>query len=70
MKASKGKSSTSKSSATAKASSTTTGTAGGSRTAAKGSNTKEAFLKKLKLCMANFDYKDETKDAKGKTDRL
>jgi len=29
-------------------------------------NTKEAFLKKLKLCMQNFDYKDETKDVKGK----
>lgn len=33
-------------------------------------NTKEAFLKKLKLCMQSFDYKDESKDVKGKTDRL
>ena len=29
-------------------------------------NTKEAFLKKLKLCMQSFDYKDESKDVKGK----
>ena len=33
-------------------------------------NTKEAFLKKLKLCMQNFDYKDETKDVKGKVSLL
>jgi len=27
-------------------------------------------MKKIKLCMQTFDYKDETKDVKGKTDRL
>jgi len=69
MKASKGKSSTSKSSSTAKT--PATGTSSGNRTSTtKGSNTKEAFLKKLKLCMQNFDYKDESKDSKGKQDRL
>ena len=29
-------------------------------------NSKEAFLKKLQICMKNFDYKDETKDVRGK----
>ena len=29
-------------------------------------NSKEAFLKKLQLCMKNYDYKDETKDVRGK----
>ena len=33
-------------------------------------NSKEAFLSKLKTCMKVYDYKDETKDVKGKTDRL
>jgi len=33
-------------------------------------NTKEAFLKKLKLCMQSFDYKDEQKDVKGKVSNL
>lgn len=43
----------------------TTAAAGGSS-----KNSKEAFLKKLKICMQNFDYKDENKDAKAKADRL
>lgn len=29
-------------------------------------NSKDAFLKKLQLCMKNYDYKDETKDVRGK----
>lgn len=29
-------------------------------------NSKEAFIKKLQVCMKNYDYKDETKDVKGK----
>lgn len=33
-------------------------------------NSKESFIKKLQLCMKNYDYKDETKDVKGKTERL
>ena len=33
-------------------------------------NSKEAFLKKLQLCMKNYDYKDETKDVKGKVTTL
>jgi hypothetical protein len=71
MKGSKGKSSKPSTNAAAK-----TGTANassqGTRTGATGTNknTKEAFLKKLKLCMQSFDYKDEAKDVKGKTDRL
>ena len=31
-----------------------------------GKNSKEAFLKKLQICMKNYDYKDETKDVRGK----
>jgi hypothetical protein len=31
-----------------------------------GKNSKEAFLKKLQLCMKTYDYKDETKDVRGK----
>jgi len=33
-------------------------------------NNKEALLKKLGLCMKTYDYKDESKDVKAKTDRL
>jgi len=33
-------------------------------------NSKEGFIKKLQMCMKNYDYKDETKDVKGKTERL
>ena len=29
-------------------------------------NSKDAFLKKLQLCMKTYDYKDETKDVRGK----
>jgi len=29
-------------------------------------NSKEVFIKKLQLCMKTYDYKDETKDVKGK----
>ena len=33
-------------------------------------NSKDQFLKKLQLCMKTYDYKDETKDVRGKTERL
>ena len=33
-------------------------------------NTKESFQKKLMICQKNYDYKDESKDVKGKTERL
>ena len=33
-------------------------------------NTKESFQKKLLICSKTFDYKDESKDVKGKTERL
>jgi hypothetical protein len=33
-------------------------------------NSKDTFLKKLQICMKNFDYKDESRDVKGKTERL
>ena len=69
MKATKGSKTSSKSSGAPKA--TASGSSSqASRSAAPNKNTKEAFLKKLKLCMQTFDYKDETKDAKGKADRL
>jgi len=29
-------------------------------------NSKEAFVKKLQICMKHYDYKDETKDVRGK----
>ena len=29
-------------------------------------NSKEQFIKKLQQCMKTYDYKDETKDVKGK----
>ncbi len=29
-------------------------------------NSKDAFLKKLQICMKTYDYKDETKDVRGK----
>lgn len=29
-------------------------------------NSKESFIKKIHLCMKHYDYKDETKDVKGK----
>lgn len=33
-------------------------------------NNKEALLKKLNMCMKTYDYKDESKDVKAKTERL
>ena len=36
----------------------------------KGKSAKEAFLKKIDACMKIYDYKDETKDVKGKNERL
>lgn len=36
----------------------------------KNKNLNEAFVKKLNLCVKVFDYKDDTKDIQGKTDRL
>ena len=33
-------------------------------------NTKESFQKKLLICQKQYDYKDESKDVKGKTERL
>ena len=35
-----------------------------------GKYSKEAFLKKLQICQKNYDYKDESKDVKQKTERL
>jgi len=37
---------------------------------ATGKNTKESFTKKLLICQTTYDYKDESKDVKGKTERL
>jgi hypothetical protein len=50
-------------------------TAGGSAAtrgggAAVKSGTKESFVKKLLICQKIYDYKDESKDVKGKTERL
>lgn len=36
----------------------------------KSKNMKELFLKKLQTCMKIYDYKDETRDVKGKSERL
>lgn len=33
-------------------------------------NSKEAFIKKLQMCMKHYDYKDETKDVKGKVSNM
>lgn len=35
-----------------------------------GKNTKESFQKKLMMIQKVYDYKDEQKDVKGKTERL
>ena len=45
-----------------------TGQRGAGGTANK--NTKESFQKKLQICQKTYDYKDESKDVKGKTERL
>lgn len=36
----------------------------------KGKSAKEAFLKKIEACMKIYDYKDETRDVKGKNERF
>lgn len=36
----------------------------------KGKSAKDAFLKKIDACMKVYDYRDETKDVKGKNERL
>jgi len=36
----------------------------------KGKSAKDAFLKKIDACMKIYDYRDETKDVKGKNERL
>ena len=53
------------------------GTAGGNANAGQrgavgttNKNTKESFQKKLLICQKQYDYKDESKDVKGKTERL
>jgi hypothetical protein len=48
------------------------GTEPGNRTGGGTTNkiTKESFQKKLLICQKNYHYKDESKDVKGKTERL
>ena len=46
----------------------TAGPRGGA--AAPNKNTKESFQKKLLITQKTYDYKDESKDVKGKTERL
>lgn len=57
------------SSKTGAASSSQPGNRAGGATGAN-KNTKESFQKKLLICQKNYDYKDESKDVKGKTERL
>ena len=38
--------------------------------AATNTKSKEGFQKKLLICQKVYDYKDESKDVKGKTERL
>jgi len=38
--------------------------------AAGNTKTKESFQKKLLVCQKVYDYKDESRDVKGKTERL
>ncbi len=49
-------------------------TSGGNQTrgntTASSTKTKESFQKKLLICQKTYDYKDESKDVKGKTERL
>jgi len=33
-------------------------------------NSKDAFIKKLQMCMKTYDYKDEGRDVKGKVTSL
>ena len=53
---------------TAASGSATAGRSGAGGAATK--NNKESFQKKLLICQKNYDYKDESKDVKGKTERL
>jgi len=46
------------------------GNAGPAKAVASTKNTKESFQKKLLLIQKNYDYKDESRDVKGKTERL
>ena len=62
------KSGTSAASKGATASGVTAGQRGAGSTANK--NSKESFQKKLLICQKTYDYKDESKDVKGKTERL
>ena len=66
------KSKTTKSGATGTSSKTpgAGATAGRGAVATGGKNTKESFQKKLLICQKTYDYKDESKDVKGKTERL
>jgi serine/threonine-protein phosphatase 2A regulatory subunit B' len=63
---------TSSTAGTTKSGSTNTSSVPGNRAPGSSStkNTKESFQKKLVLCQKTFDYKDEQKDVKGKTERL
>jgi len=36
----------------------------------KGKSAKDAFLKKIDVCMKIYDYRDESKDVKAKNERL
>jgi len=67
-KTGKSTSGTGTSSKTAGQSGATPGQRGGASTSNK--NTKENFQKKLLICQKTYDYKDESKDVKGKTERL
>ena len=62
------KSGTSGASKGATAGSATAGQRGANSTTTK--NSKESFQKKLLICQKTYDYKDESKDVKGKTERL
>jgi len=42
----------------------------GGSSSASAKNSKEQFQKKLLICQRTYDYYDESKDVKGKTERL
>ena len=63
------KTKTSKPSAGA-ASSKAAGSGAPAKAVASTKNTKESFQKKLLLIQKTYDYKDESRDVKGKTERL
>jgi hypothetical protein len=52
------------------ASSKAAGSGAPAKAVASTKNTKESFQKKLLLIQKNYDYKDESRDVKGKTERL